>query len=549
MAPQASDFLEFQRLQRAYFDTRLANKEFNLFVHPLGSIPTLILIAHLLVPWPKYPQWRFLRFPIFGLILWLSAYIQFNFRSPHKAIDFGVGLLNAWTICWSATLMLFTNPQATAKRIKYGTPEKADVPRLTDTKGSGSETGDSASTPIDSKSNHDSPTSALRQRAFPNGHSNLPSSSSHQDRPGPILYWQSFPQTSLSDRIDWTLDLISNFRGVGWMHQVSAIPPLPAVVREALDKNAPYPSSVPETGTTSFAGLTRYPTRGTLLRGCLPSFIAQYLLLDMIKTAMMHDPHFWGVIPSPSPYPLSPLQTHIYRTLLSFSGIYIALSTIFLSVPVLLALSPFSRPQEYHYLLSPLSHPSAFGSIRSISSHGLAAFWAHYWHQMFRVAFAAPSNFLIPYLPYPHSHPLPKALQLLTAFLLSGFLHAAGSHTQMPQTYPLTGPMAFFLLQAVGIAVQIGLSGWLGKMEWGRARRWIRGLGNWTFVLGWMFATSHLLTNDFARGGIWLFEPVPVSFARGLGWGPVKDEGWWVWGGEWLRWSCEERWWMCGVAG
>ncbi len=78
-------------------------------------------------------------------------------------------------------------------------------------------------------------------------------------------------------------------------------------------------------------------------------------------------------------------------------------------------------------------------------------------------------------------------------------------------------------------------------------------MANVVFLLLWFYVTGPLLADDFARGGIWLFEPVPVSVVRGLGFG-LNEEGWWCWGeggGKWVGWwsdrSGRGRWWRSGV--
>jgi hypothetical protein len=40
-------------------------------------------------------------------------------------------------------------------------------------------------------------------------------------------------------------------------------------------------------------------------------------------------------------------------------------------------------------------------------------------------------------------------------------------------------------------------------------------------VLVWCILTGPLVADDLAATGLWLYEPVPVSFIRGL-----KGEGW-----------------------
>jgi len=62
-----------------------------------------------------------------------------------------------------------------------------------------------------------------------------------------------------------------------------------------------------------------------------------------------------------------------------------------------------------------------------------------------------------------------------------------------------------------------------------------------------LYFTAPLLVDDFARGGIWLFEPVPFSLFRGLGLGSEGD-GWWCCGGGLVEWRSGEGWWDTGIA-
>lgn len=57
---------------------------------------------------------------------------------------------------------------------------------------------------------------------------------------------------------------------------------------------------------------------------------------------------------------------------------------------------------------------------------------------------------------------------------------------------------------------------------------WMRRAGNILFVGVWLWYTGPILADDFARCGVWLFEPIPISVFRGL-----LGEGWWCWDGMW----------------
>jgi hypothetical protein len=176
---------------------------------------------------------------------------------------------------------------------------------------------------------------------------------------------------------------------------------------------------------------------------------------------------------------------------------------------------------------------------------GLNGLWGSWWHQTFRFVFSTPTNYFISNKYFSPRSQLAKISALLFAFGISGFLHAGGSVSQFPATYP-THPPIFFMLQAVGILLQATFCSIFHpylKMLPG----WLRKSGNLAFTLFWMFETGWWLTDDFARGGIWLYEPIPVSVLRGLGFGD-KGDGWWCWEYSGVGWYHGKRWWESGIA-
>lgn len=109
-------------------------------------------------------------------------------------------------------------------------------------------------------------------------------------------------------------------------------------------------------------------------------------------------------------------------------------------------------------------------------------------------------------------------------------------------------PPLFFLLAGVGTMLQSHLakllSGYISKQP-----RWVRRVGNIAFVTAWMVGTSWLLVDDFGRCGLWLFEPVPISVFRALGFGPAGDRRVWRIDKRYApRWYVARRWWEVGVA-
>jgi hypothetical protein len=109
--------------------------------------------------------------------------------------------------------------------------------------------------------------------------------------------------------------------------------------------------------------------------------------------------------------------------------------------------------------------------------------------------------------------------------------------------------MTFFLLQAAGIFTEVATTQAAKSKGLGRnIPSWLRKIFTFVYVHVWFYYTAHLLCDDFAQGGVWLFEPVPVSLFRGLGLGPDPRDGWWCWGGQLLRWHSGDRWWRSGIA-
>lgn len=188
-----------------------------------------------------------------------------------------------------------------------------------------------------------------------------------------------------------------------------------------------------------------------------------------------------------------------------------------------------------------------FGSYSVVLDKGLAGWWAGWWHQTFRLAFEGPATRIMEALHIEKKSPSGRAISLFVAFFLSGCLHACGSYTQLGDTRPLLGPMRFFLLQAVGILMQTTATAWLEKVGFlERLPRVVKQAANFVIVHIWLYYTAPLLVDDFARGGVWLYEPVAISPLRALGFG-AKDDGLFCWD-RMVWWRTGKHWWDTGIA-
>ncbi|KAI5866583.1 hypothetical protein GGS23DRAFT_615123 [Durotheca rogersii] len=409
-------------------------------------------------------------------------------------------------------------------------------------------------------------------------------------------YWQEFPaDASFWTRLGWSFDLVGNLRMTGWNWAISCLPPY-APPLKLRGYQLPLSSAGPH---RSRQGFTRQLTRAGLLseRLCW-AILPGYLAVDFCAVYMTADPYF---VLGPEhdlghPFALSPgaaahhrqhvpLPPHLAslppwalgasRIALSFVGILAALhlalgiATLALTVVPPLRWALGFRADPWHY-------PSIDGSFAQVLDRGLAGFWGAWWHQTFRFAFEAPARWLLrrwegrdghdggdgngnggggrdgsgtnpPYAPQTRAY-----LLAASAFLQSGFLHAAASHSTVPAHTRWQDPPLFFLLAGAGAVLQSRLSRAAARRRFlrGPAPRWARRAGNLAFAAGWLALTSWALADDFGRCGLWLFEPVPLSAVRALGLAPRgADRRAWRYGAGFRpRWHAGGHWWDTGIA-
>ena len=281
------------------------------------------------------------------------------------------------------------------------------------------------------------------------------------------------------------------------------------------------------------------------------------LVLDLWTLVARRDPYF---VPGPPPAPQHPLPAafavlppaalSLFRTACAGGGIIAALFCYFSAYQLLhvLVIAPLLSRRSGRPPPPLWQYPGIFGSFTAnVLDRGLAGFWGGWWHQSFRLGFTAPAAWLVRrgYLP-----PQARAADALIAFSLSGLIHAAGARTALPDTTRAWYPVAFFLLNFAGVLAQTALCAVVLGTRLRRdalPRLWRRA-GNLLFVLGWLHATRWALIDDMSRAAIWLYEPVPVSPLRFVGFGAGTDTAWWRWDAEYIpRWYWAEHWWQSGI--
>jgi hypothetical protein len=515
----------------AQYDKQIASGVYKPFLYPWGTLGAALVIAYLLIPHQNRPWLKNCRYLAFAWIVGFAAYTMIYTRAKGMAPSFGVGLISAWSVCWVSALLICNDAQTDFQRIERleGAFKSSKPAAMKEKDDQDLETTDE---------NHEKTTNGMTK-----------GSSGPTKRHGSFA-WQPYPLTPFIERVDWVLDIFCNFRGAGWNWRTSALPPPPKAIQEELHRNSG--DVVPKTSYRTHSGQTRlYQSREELFRANLKTFVTGYILLDFLKTTIMHDAYFWGIIDRTPPSYLpnfitaSPVLTHIMRLALSMFAVKTALQTIFSLGPLFFSI--LLGPSFLGARAEPWMYPETWASYSVVLDKGLAGWWGSWWHQTFRFAFQEPSRKLIEVMGVDRKSVGAKAGQLATAFALSGVVHASGSLTCQGRTYPLSGPFLFFMLQALGIFVEASVSQALKnvKLSKGLMRTW-----TFVYVHVWFYYTAHLLCDDFARGGVWLFEPIPISIFRGLGFGAQQRDGWWCWDEifQVLRWHRGNSWWTTGLA-
>ncbi|KAI1090410.1 membrane bound O-acyl transferase family-domain-containing protein [Rostrohypoxylon terebratum] len=547
--------------------------------HFLGFwiIPTLYLaIPHRNRPWLYHARWLVLAFVVvfnFNIIL--------NVSSTDFGIAYGAGLIGAWGIIWNWTLLVWTRPQWEAKRVNVRRKRRQEVveDNLKNDKISTSE----------QNGNHAKENSGEKPKATGlelSGHLNgghgqlhdtkerrtyadaLEASSSPRQNESDVqpsdkfnkqeaeqefeYYWQEYPEdASFWARLDWAFDIVSTFRLTGWNWAISSLPPYEPPPKVG-DHQLPLSSVGPQ---RTKEGYTRHLTRRELfLDKLLYHILPNYLIADFCAVTMTLDPYFVlgperaAAVPLPPHLAsLTPPQLFVLRAFAAFTGILSVIHLFFNAGQLaLLFLPPF--PQLLRFRAHPWHLPSVTGSFTQVLDRGLAGFWGAWWHQTFRYGFFAPTQYLLRHSSIRPRTPAANLAAVFFAFLLSGLLHASGSYSAMPAHSRWYQPLVFFLLAGAGTMLQSHLSrvlsGYIRKQP-----RWARRAGNLAFATAWMVGTSWVLVDDFGRCGLWLFEPVPFSVFRALGWGAAGDTKAWRVDGRYApRWYVGERWWQVGFA-
>ncbi|KAK8035904.1 hypothetical protein PG991_001977 [Apiospora marii] len=583
---------------KAQQDIAAGNKiPFLITFHFLSTLvipPLYLAIPHKQRPWLYHARWL-----VLALCLVCNFRMVTHSTSGNPAVGYCAGLIAAWGTIHLFNILVWTRPQWDAKRVERYARTTSEM--------NGSTLGNKASPlQLQSRSNgHAKPASETNGNGAKhlngNGHANgyasqttaeemtadavdvssnghatnghapnglrerhpeklQPTTSleSEAETPGAngvshkqeyFYEWQEYPENApFSTRFDWAFDMASTMRMTGWNWAIRVIPPYypPPIgadgkTQEPLDV---IPNITPE-------GYVRYPTRSefiyqTIFKRILPC----YLIVDFCATLMTQDPYFVSGPEHNEPLPanlaaLPPYLLNLRRTAICFPGVICAIDLAFSSGA--LALACFAPP-ILGFRAHPWHLPTAYGYFSAVLDRGLEGYWGQWWHQTFRFGFAAPTNWLVRQGYLKRGSPMHAFVGSLVAFGLSGFLHAMGSYSTVAESKWWEPPI-FFLLAGVGAQIQRTLARRVFRAPiQAYAPRWLRRVGNFVFTFAWGHLINSYLLDDFGRCGLWLFEPIPFSFARMLGLGSPGGD-WWRWGAWMLpTWHWGKYWWDTGLA-
>ncbi|TLD26453.1 hypothetical protein PspLS_04858 [Pyricularia sp. CBS 133598] len=567
-----------RELISALFQERIASGDARplLIVHSLVAnfaIPCL----YLAVPHRGQPWLYRARFLVAAFVALLNLEMARYTRSDNLAVTYATGILAAWGTVWALTSLVLRHPQYDGERVN-----KRHKPRngLARGRSDSDQSTPAMSSPASPERAYSSALSSSgmengngKSNDVGNGTSNGTSNGNGSARP--VLgrrrksvrflvapdedvaesmfndmeyYWQAFPEDApFRERLSWAYDYYTSWRGSGWNFAIPTIPSFDPP-RKSRSGELIRIESIP---IRSRAGVSRSVSSRELFLTRLGRPLLAYLALDVSATLMKHDPYFRTGRHEVAPSPSAPLAPHLPPALLYMYRSFLASMIVFNALWALFSLDQVIR----RWLMTRLfgrdvrtelwQYSDSFGSFVQILDHGLGGLWGRSWHQTFRIGFTAPSVLL---LAGTKSKAVKKLMGSLVAFCISGAMHATGSFT-MPRGARPWMPWLFFILAWVGTVAQTALYHGLGLNRVAmRLPRVARRASNLLFSCAWMLLTCWVFVDDMCRAGMWMFEPVPFSFARAAGLGMPGDEDVWRIKEPLIYWHTGRHWWDTGLA-
>lgn len=535
--PSQHGTLEYLRLQ---YDSAIASGVKRPLLFPQVLFSLALQAGFLLIDHRRSRFLYELRWPVWLAIIAVEVSNIRHRVSVDPAVSYVSGLASVYFLVWSTMWLILERPQFAAKRIERRRRKAFQNGIRAASGGTTQESSETSGYKMNENGN-----SLKRQNGYA---ATLPTINEGltetEDSKGEWeYYWQPYPD-ALGERLAWVLDLTFSIRGRGWSFSIPTNPALPEDVAASLGEAV----SESDKGLTSRTGIKCFRTRRELARYVIPMFILCYLILDVCKFQIIHDPFYrTGDDSLPAPAYLegfSPfLVNRIRRNTLALALVtFIQFHTLLVPIVASLLLGPSIlgiRGEPWMYV-------TTWGNASIILDKGLAGYWGSWWHQTFRAGLTAPTNYLIRKGWLRGNSIASQLVGITIAFIISGAMHAAGSFMHVLPTRP-ERQLTFFLIQIVAVIVQT-LSCAVLRPLIERLPLWARRTGNGLLTYMWLYTTGPLFMNDMSAGGTWMYEPVLVSPLRWMGLGP-KGYGWWTWAHVDIGWHSGKHWWESGIGG
>ncbi|OBT90165.1 hypothetical protein VE02_00888 [Pseudogymnoascus sp. 03VT05] len=469
--PSQHGTLEYLRLQ---YDNAIASGVKRPLLFPQVFFSLAILAGFLLIDHRHNRFLYQLRWPVWFAIIAVEVSNIRHRISVDPAVSYVSGVASAYVIVWSTMWVVFERPQFTAVRIERRRKELQNGIRAA----SGDTTQERSET-TEYKMNGNG--HSLKQQ---NGHdSALPTTEKNladtKDSNAEWEYfWQPYPDV-FRERLVWVLDLIFSFRGRGWNFSIPTNPALPEDVAASLGETVSGPG---KEVLTSRTGIKCFQTRKELARYVISRFILCYLILDVCKFQIIHDPFFrTGDESLPAPAYLENIPPFVITRIRRNTLVLSLVTFIQFHAPLVpIVASLLLGPSVLGIRGEPWMYATTWGRPSTILDKGLGGFWGSWWHQTFRAGFTAPTNYLIRKGWLPSNGIASQLVGIAVAFIISGAMHTTGSFMQVLPTRP-ERQLSFFLLQLVAVTVQTSfcavLRSWIERLP-----VWLRRTGNAIFT-------------------------------------------------------------------